>query len=149
MALRRWHLFNITLNKSGYQVLIDGNQVFQNTSSEFARWIGSGTVALQAGDYDGWLRDLVVRNIQSTNPPVTPPPTTNSTVVPTFLPIPSDPDGNFQLRINNSTNIPFVVEASTDLVQWYPIYTHYFAGILEYIDMVSPYYKTATTGRDL
>ena len=133
LTLRRWHLLNITLDKTGYSVTIDGNQIFQSNSGDLTNWNGSGTVTLQAGDFDGWLQDLVVRNIQGTNGVVTHPPPPPPGYTPQLTALPLNPDGTYQVRVQSGTNTPYVVEASTDLVTWYPIYTQFFGGLLVYL----------------
>jgi Glycosyl hydrolase family 9/Cellulase N-terminal ig-like domain len=137
LSLQNWHVVNITLTNAGYIFSVDGKQIFQNSSADFKNWIGSGSVVLRAGNFDGWIRDLVVRNIQSTNGPPIPPTTPAG---PRLTSLRLSPEGEYQLRFNNTTNTPYVIEVSTDLQHWQPIYTHYFGGLMEYIDGVSPNY---------
>ncbi|MDB6122112.1 MAG: glycosyl hydrolase family 9, partial [Pedosphaera sp.] len=153
LSLRQWHLVNITLDKTNYTVKVDGNQISKTNSTDLATWTGSGRAMLQAGNFDGWIQDLVVRNIQTSNqvvvippstntppttnsPPATnPPPATVSNPVITFLP--NDPDGARHFRVHSDTNFPFVIEASLDMTEWTPIYVHYFGGTIDYTDEAS------------
>jgi hypothetical protein len=70
----RWHQVNIALNTNGYTVKVDGNQVAQLASGDFANWFGTGTATLQFGDFDGWIDEVVVRSSAQGGVTQTPPP---------------------------------------------------------------------------
>ncbi|HWI57458.1 MAG TPA: glycoside hydrolase family 9 protein, partial [Bacillota bacterium] len=103
LTFNQWHAFNMTINKRGYTVSVDGVQVFSNSSGDLANWLGSGQILLRAGDFDGWIRNLVVRNIQPRQPLIT-----GSTVT----------NGNFQFGFNAQGSIGYSVLASTNLTNW-------------------------------
>jgi hypothetical protein len=128
LTLGQWHLVNLTLNKAGYTVTIDGNQILQTTSSDLATWLGSGPVVLQAGNFDGWVQDLVVRSIPDTAPTVPPPKLTS---------LANNSDGLYQFTIQGAAGVPYSIEASTNLDFWTPVYTNFFGGFIQFIDTQS------------
>jgi hypothetical protein len=128
LTLRQWHSVNLMLDQTGYSVSVDGSRVFQNTSPDLANWSGAGTATFTVGDFDGWLRDVIVRNIRATS----------SSPVPLLTALGPASDGYYHLRVDNGTNGPFVLEASTNLVIWLPLYTNSVVGIFDYTDLVSP-----------
>jgi hypothetical protein len=128
LTLRQWHSVNLMLDKTGYSLAVDGIRVFQNSSPDLANWGGTGFDTLNVGDFDGWIRDVIVRNIHATNP----------AHVPVLTPFGFASDGYYHVRIDNGTNGPFVLEASTNLVNWVRLYTNNVVGLFDYTDLLSP-----------
>jgi len=56
-----WHHVKLELSSSGYSLEIDGTQVSSLASSDLANW-QSGNVTLTAGDFDGWVDELVIED---------------------------------------------------------------------------------------
>jgi Glycosyl hydrolase family 9/Cellulase N-terminal ig-like domain len=127
LTLHQWHQLNITLDPVGYTVTVDSNKVAQVASPDLTEWIGTGFDSLTVGNFDGWIRDVVIRNI--TKPPA-----------PALTSIGFVLDTHYHLRINNGGSGPFVLEASTNLVNWIPIYTNNIGGQVDYADPLSPSY---------
>ena len=100
----QWHLLNLAITKNGYVVTVDGNQIFTNTSGDLANWAGSGQVYLRAGDFNGWIQNLVVRNVRA-------PSISGATAL---------ANGAFQLSFSGSAGISYTIWAATNLVS--PIY---------------------------
>ena len=104
----QWHVLNVALAKTNYSVSVDGVQIFStNSAGALNNWVGSGTVQLQAGDFNGWLQNLVVRNVR--------PPRLSS-----LTRLAGD---GAQLSFSGSAGISYTVRASTNLVNWLPIGT--------------------------
>ncbi len=64
LTLKTWHHLKIHLDAQGYEFRIDGNLLASGASSEFQNW-GYSPVTLQVGNFDGWLDELVVKNVKS------------------------------------------------------------------------------------
>ncbi len=82
-----WHHVVMSINAAGYSFFVDGNQIAQANSSDFANWSGTGNVTLQFGDINGWIDEVAVRssspttgNNNNTNT-IPPPPTLPSITV--------------------------------------------------------------------
>jgi hypothetical protein len=50
----------IQLTSTDYTLEIDGTQVADLPSTDLSNW-QSGTVTLAAGDFDGWIDEIVVK----------------------------------------------------------------------------------------
>jgi len=61
-----WHHVTMSINAVGYTFNVDGNQVAQANSTDFANWSGTGTVTLQFGDFNGWIDEVAVRSSSPT-----------------------------------------------------------------------------------
>jgi hypothetical protein len=102
-SLGQWHVLNLSLAKTNYSITVDGVQIFStNSFGVLSNWAGSIPIQLQAGDFNGWLQNLVVRNVRA--------PQLN---VPTKL----TGDG-VQLTFPGSAGTSYSVRASTNLVNW-------------------------------
>ncbi|MDB6037562.1 MAG: glycosyl hydrolase family 9 [Verrucomicrobiales bacterium] len=63
LSLQKWHHVVIQITEDDYSVKIDGFTVASSPATEFSNWgSGSGAV-LQFGDFDGWIDEVVVRNV--------------------------------------------------------------------------------------
>jgi hypothetical protein len=104
----QWHVLNVMLAKTNYTVTVDGLQILNtNSAGVLTNWLGSGTIQLQAGDFNGWLQNLVVRNVR--------PPRLSS-----LTRLPGD---GAQLSFSGSAGISYTVRASANLLNWLPIGT--------------------------
>lgn len=70
-----WHHLVMTIDKTGYTYKVDGTNVYTKASTDFANFQNtSGTATLTLGNIDGWIDEVVVRNIRpgtvSNTPPV-------------------------------------------------------------------------------
>jgi hypothetical protein len=70
-----WHHVKITLDKTSYTLKIDGTNVFTQASTELANWgnAAGGTTTLTLGNFDGWIDEVVVRNVRTSTPANQPP----------------------------------------------------------------------------
>ncbi len=126
---RQWHVLNLMLDKTGYTVTIDGQQVFHNASADLSAWSANGTILLQAGDFNGWLIDIVVRNYRINLPAnLTAPPN------PHALSLNLDTNNFYHFHVAGLGTTPYNVLTSTDLLHWSPIFVNYFGGPMDYID---------------
>ncbi len=59
-----------------------------------------------------------------------------------LTPIDREPNGAFRLQADLPAQTPFVVQASTNLIDWLPIFTNSFGGALEFVDEAAPNYAS-------
>jgi hypothetical protein len=63
LSLQSWHHLVIQITENSYTVEIDGFTVANAAANEFSAWgTGSGAV-LRLGDIDGWIDEVIVRNV--------------------------------------------------------------------------------------
>ncbi len=62
MPAKQWHHLSFVLDKSGYTLRINGQAVASFVSNDITKWGQAGSVALQLGDFDGWIDEIVVRS---------------------------------------------------------------------------------------
>ena len=76
-----WHHLRISIDKTGYTAKVDGQTIASAVSGELANWSNPlGVSTLTLGNFDGWIDEVVVRNVRSST-------TTNPVVsVPTITP---------------------------------------------------------------
>lgn len=60
---KTWHHLSIDVNKSGYTFRLDGVLLATMPSTEFNTWSNSQSATLELGNFDGWIDEVVVRNI--------------------------------------------------------------------------------------
>ncbi|MEO5804163.1 MAG: glycoside hydrolase family 9 protein [Verrucomicrobiota bacterium] len=61
-----WHHLRIAIDKTGYSTKVDGILVASTASSELANWNNtSGFSTLTLGNFDGWIDEVIIRNIRS------------------------------------------------------------------------------------
>ncbi|MDB6019101.1 MAG: hypothetical protein JWR19_3590, partial [Pedosphaera sp.] len=63
LKVGHWQHLKISLDGSGYKIYIDGLMVSQTNSLNLLSWGGSGPVLLEAGNFDGWLDEIVIKSI--------------------------------------------------------------------------------------
>jgi hypothetical protein len=74
---KTWHHLVLRIDKtSGYVAKLDGVVIAAQAATEFGNWNTSTPVAVQLGDFDGWIDEVVVRSstvsstvISTNNPP--------------------------------------------------------------------------------
>jgi regulation of enolase protein 1 (concanavalin A-like superfamily) len=74
MTPQKWHHLVMTIDKTGYTYKVDGAIVYTKaTTTDFANFANtSGTATLTLGNIDGWIDEVVVRNVRpgtTTNTP--------------------------------------------------------------------------------
>ncbi len=75
MTKNVWHYLRIAIDKTGYTVKVDGQTVLTQASGDLANWSGNaGVTTLTLGNFDGWIDEVVVRNIRASSPASAPPP---------------------------------------------------------------------------
>jgi len=66
----QWQHLRLTLTSTNYSVTVNGVVTTNIPSSDLANWAGTGTVALEIGNFDGWIDDVVIKSY-GTQPPGT------------------------------------------------------------------------------
>ncbi|MGZ5527963.1 MAG: glycoside hydrolase family 9 protein, partial [Limisphaerales bacterium] len=74
MTPQKWHHLVMTIDGTGYTYKVDGTTVYTKaTTTDFANFKNtSGTATLTLGNFDGWVDEVVVRNVRpgtTTNSP--------------------------------------------------------------------------------
>ena len=105
LTLGQWHRVNIAINTSGYVVTIDGREIIHQSSSDLLNWAGSDSILVEAGNFDGWLQDLTVKNIQTVSPP-------------RMVQTKRLTDGSVRCTFAGTTGISYTVLASSNLRDW-------------------------------
>jgi hypothetical protein len=65
LPLNQWHHLRIIIDKTGYAVVINGTVYARVNSGEINNWGGGGSTTLTLGNFDGWIDEVVVRNVRS------------------------------------------------------------------------------------
>src|SRR5205823_2221454 len=73
LTLQQWHHLSLEINRSGYQIRVDGNIVATVLSNELNNWGNGDWAKLQFGNFAGWVDEVVVRSVHSGAPPNSPP----------------------------------------------------------------------------
>jgi hypothetical protein len=68
ITANKWHHLKLTIDQAGYSARVDGQLVASMASAELINWAGGGTTLLEFGNFDGWIDEVVVRNVRSTTP---------------------------------------------------------------------------------
>ena len=105
LSLGQWHRVNISLNTSGYVVTLDGREIIRQSSWDLANWAGSDPIVLEAGNFDGWIQDVIVKNIRHVAPPRMGEMTKLN-------------DGSFCCSFAGTPGISYEVLTSTNLIDW-------------------------------
>ena len=142
LTLRQWHLLNLTLDENNYVVRVDGVEVGRKPAGTLANWNGNGQVALQLGEFDGWVSEVIVWNLTNAAS-VTPPPATNAppaTNQPAMMSLPKNEEGFYRFLAQSKPGQAYALRASTNLQHWSTIYTNFLGGLIEYVDTRSKEY---------
>ena len=59
-----WHHMRMTIDKSGYTIQIDGKTIGTLASSDFQYWNIQVPSTLTLGNFDGWVDEVVIRNVR-------------------------------------------------------------------------------------
>lgn len=62
-----WHRLRISLDRAGYRVAVDDKEVIRKPSGDLGDWAGPSDLRLQAGGFNGWIDELILRS-SSGNP---------------------------------------------------------------------------------
>ncbi|SPE62270.1 hypothetical protein SBV1_80020 [Verrucomicrobia bacterium] len=69
-------------------------------------------------------------------------------VPPAIASVGREPNGGFRIQLNAPANAPYLVEASTNLADWTPVFTNLAGGSLQFVDLSAPafprkFYRTS------
>lgn len=60
-----WHHLRMVIDQTGYSAFVDGTLVASKASTELANWnSSSGVSTLTLGNFDGWVDEVVIRNVR-------------------------------------------------------------------------------------
>jgi Bacterial Ig domain len=60
----QWHRVRMSIDPNNYIVSIDDNEVARYATGEFSNWGNSDTVALTLGNFDGWIDEVLLKNVE-------------------------------------------------------------------------------------
>ncbi|HVK59162.1 MAG TPA: glycoside hydrolase family 9 protein, partial [Candidatus Kapabacteria bacterium] len=103
---KAWHHLRLSINRSGYEVRLNGKVIATAASSDFNNWGHGQVVKLSMGNFDGWIDEVVIRNEN----------TLTSTSA-TLTPINADTSG-FRLRITGKAGTTYMIQSSQDSKVW-------------------------------
>jgi hypothetical protein len=106
LTTKTWHHLSLSLTRTGYVVKLNGQVISTVASGDLANWGHSQKLSLILGNFDGWIDEVVVRNVTSL---------TASTA--TLAPLGVSAAG-FRLRVTGQTGATYRVEASADNRNW-------------------------------
>lgn len=61
LRLKEWHFVRLRLTPAGYSLELDGKMLATGDSGELANWGRAEFAALEIGNFDGWIDEVVVR----------------------------------------------------------------------------------------
>jgi hypothetical protein len=67
-----WQRISLVIDATGYAVKVNDREVTRMTSTDLTKFAGVGNVAIELGNFDGWLDELVVRSNVKTAAPTAP-----------------------------------------------------------------------------
>jgi len=107
---KQWHHLVIQLDTTGYRVQLDGNTVKTMSSDELSNWGKASYTELQLGNFNGWIDEVVIRNIGSGSG---------------SSPLPGQLGGatRFRLQLSGQSGQRYLLEASDNLLDWTPVAT--------------------------
>ncbi|GEM_PF-621042 len=68
LPMKKWFHLSLSLDKAGYTLKIDGQTVATKASPELSLWNPNGAIALELGNFDGWVDEVVISGNGSTAP---------------------------------------------------------------------------------
>jgi len=76
LTKKEWHHMSISISQSGYSFKLDGVERASFFSGELVNWGRASSALLMLGNFDGWIDEIVVRNLGGAlpNSPGTVPP---------------------------------------------------------------------------
>ncbi|MEO6035314.1 MAG: chitobiase/beta-hexosaminidase C-terminal domain-containing protein [Verrucomicrobiota bacterium] len=65
LSKNSWHHLRMVIDQTGYSAFVDGNLITSKASTDFANWNStSGVSTLTLGNFDGWVDEVVIRNVR-------------------------------------------------------------------------------------
>ena len=63
--MNQWVHFRMVIDTEGYRVYVDNNLIGQHLASDLSAWNSAYSLTLRAGQFKGWIDDLVVKRFDS------------------------------------------------------------------------------------
>jgi hypothetical protein len=104
LAPKAWHHLRLIVDRAGYTVKINGQQVAFKASSALSNWGRAPKMTLELGNFDGWIDEVVVR--------------AQSHSAATLTPLKPRSPGRFRLGIAGETGRTYRIQASEDNKVW-------------------------------
>jgi hypothetical protein len=124
LTLDQWHHVQMEISANGYGVAIDGVPLTAALSDELKNWPASGSATLTIGNFDGWIDEVVIKNIRGS----TPPGVVRLTAV-------GQSSGPIKIILTGPVGTRFVLQSSTNLLNWKAVLTNSLLnGSFEYSD---------------
>jgi hypothetical protein len=67
ITIKTWHHLRMEINAGGYVFKLDGIPFATIGSGDLGNWNSSQTATLTLGDFDGWLDEITIRSVRSSN----------------------------------------------------------------------------------
>lgn len=106
LTAKTWHHLSLAITKTGYVIKLNGQTVASVPSSDLSHWGRGQTATLTLGNFDGWIDEIVVRNVNGT-----------STATASLTPL-SPSTAGFRMRVNGQAGTTYRIEASANNATW-------------------------------
>jgi hypothetical protein len=128
LTAKTWHHLSLAITRTGYVIKLNGQLVASVPSTDLAYWGKGQKLTLKLGNFDGWIDEVVVRNVKTT--------TTSGNA--TLTPLGAGSSG-FRMRVAGQAGTSYRVEASADNRIWSTVGTVTLSGTsTEFIDPAPP-----------
>jgi len=64
----QWQYLKIMLDSTGYSVFVNNTLILRTNSTDLQTWGGSGASVIEAGNFDGWIDDIVIKSFGASVP---------------------------------------------------------------------------------
>jgi hypothetical protein len=106
LTTKTWHHLKIALNRTGYEIRLNGQLLASVPSADLNNWGRGQKVKLTLGNFDGWIDEVAVRNESP-----------NATASATLTPLGAGPDG-FRVQIAGQPGTSYVIQGSQNSKSW-------------------------------
>lgn len=125
---RRWHHLALEINRHACEFRVNGALVWRQPGAQLQNWGQSPVARLGLGSFSGWLDEVVIRSLGPESRPAAPMLTGRT------FPLGSG-DSRYQLHLSGEAGQKYVIETSTNLVDWLPCCTETLSGSQGDLDM--------------
>jgi hypothetical protein len=130
LTKKEWHHMSISVSRAGYTFKLDGVVLKNLPSNELGNWGRAPNATLTLGNFDGWIDEIVIRNVGGSLPPVN----GSNDTAPTLKPLGRFAVG-FRLQVSGKEGSTYLVQFSENGTSWTNLQTVTLSGsTAEFLD---------------
>ena len=109
LTKKQWHHLSISISKAGYSFKLNGVLLASLPSGELNNWARAKEATLTLGNFDGWIDEIVIRNVTSA---------TSGGLMPAVLTPLGPTASGFKLRLDGKAGTTYRIQASENGSTW-------------------------------